>query len=64
MLVNGMVVYQVNGLYYFFTQQGELKAQVYLPADGQMLADFKTIEVVAKALAYRWGILRPTKNSK
>lgn len=61
MIVNEMVVQQANGLYYIFNQQGEMKAQIYLPYDGQLLADFKTIEVITKALAYRWGILTPTK---
>lgn len=62
MILNEMVVYQSNGLYYIFNRQGELKAQIYLPLDGQVLADFKALDIVTKAIAYRWNILKPTKS--
>ena len=43
MLMNNMNVFQSNGLYYVFNEQGELKSMIYLPHDGQLLADFKTL---------------------
>ncbi len=61
MLMNNMNVLQSNGLYYVFNEQGELKSMIYLPNDGQLLADFKTLDLMTKAMAYRWGILKPSK---
>lgn len=61
MLMNDMNVFQSNGLYYVFNEQGELKSMIYLPHDGQLLADFKTLDLMTKAMAYRWGILKPSR---
>lgn len=61
MLMNNMNVFQSNGLYYVFNEQGELKSIIYLPHDGQLLADFKTLDLMTKAMAYRWGILKPLR---
>ena len=44
-----------------FNEQGELKSMIYLPHDGQLLADFKTLDLMTKAMAYRWGILKPSR---
>lgn len=63
MLLNGMEVQQANGLYYIFTQYGELKSMHYLPDDGQMLADYKTLEIITRAEALRWGIISPKKKN-
>lgn len=64
MRLNGMEVRQANGIYYVFTEYGELKSMHYLPCDGQYLADFKTLDIITKAEALRWGIIKPTKNNK
>lgn len=61
MIMNNMNVFQSNGLYYVFNEQGELKSMIYLPHDEQLLADFKTLDLMTKAMAYRWGILKPSK---
>lgn len=61
MLMNNMNVFQSNGLYYVFNEQGELKSMIYLPHDGQLLADFKTLDLMTKAMAYRWGILKTSR---
>lgn len=61
MLMNNMNVFQSNGLYYVFNEQGELKSMIYLPHDGQLLADFKTLDLMTKAMAYRCGILKPSR---
>lgn len=61
MLMNNMNVFQSNGLYYVFNEQGELKSMIYLPHDGQLLADFKTLDLMTKAMAYRWGILKHSR---
>ena len=59
--MNNMNVFQSNGLYYVFNEQGELKSMIYLPHDGQLLADFKTLGLMTKEKAYRWGILKPSR---
>lgn len=61
MELNGMVVKQVNGIYYVFNEFGELKADIYLPNDGQLMADFRTMEYITRAIAIRWGIIKPKK---
>lgn len=61
MEINSMVVKQVNGLYYIFTEYGELKAAIYLPDNGQLLADFNTLNFITKAIAIRWGIIKGKK---
>lgn len=61
MELNGMEVIQTNGLYYIFSQQGELKGIHYLPNNGQYLADFRTLDIITKATALRWGIIKPRK---
>ena len=63
MLINDMVVLETNGLYYIFSQQGELKSIHYMPKDGQLLADFRTLDLITKATAVRWGIIKPKKKS-
>ena len=52
---------QANGLYYVFTEYGELKSIHYLPDDGQLMADFKAMDLITKAEALRWGIIKPKK---
>lgn len=61
MLLNGMEIRQANGVYYFFTEYAELKAQVQLPANQDILADFKCCDIISKALAIRWGIIQQKK---
>lgn len=63
MILNGMEVIQRNGLYYVFTQYGELKSVHYLPDDGQLMADFKVMDHITKATALRWGIISPKKKN-
>ena len=61
MVLNGMEVRQANGLYYVFTEYGELKSIHYLPEDGQLMADFKAMDLITKAEALRWGIIKSKK---
>ncbi len=46
---------------YVLTEYGELKSIHYLPNDGQLMADFKTLELITKVEAMRWGIISPKK---
>lgn len=64
MLLNELLVYQSNGLYYIFTQQQELKAMIYFPPDNQHLYDLKYLEIITKAIAIRWGIISPPRKRK
>lgn len=64
MLLNGMEVRQADGMYYVFNEFGELKSVHYLPNDGQLMADFTTLNIITKAEAIRWGIIKPQKRNK
>ena len=61
MELNNMEVIQSNGLYYIFDINGQLMGIQYLPHNGQLLADFKTLDIITKAIALRWGIIKPKK---
>ena len=61
MLLNEMIVYQSNSIYRVFTEHGELKAEVYLPDNGQLIHDYKCMDMITKAIALRWGIIQPKK---
>ena len=64
MILNEMVIKQANNLYYIFSQQGELRAIVAAPADGQMMENFAMCEMVTRATAIRWGIIKPKSRQK
>lgn len=59
MVINRIVVRQADGIYYLFDEYGQERAHIKLPADEQLLADFKTLELITKAIAYRWGLIGP-----
>ncbi len=61
MLLNQMEVRQADGLYYVFNEYGELKSIHYMPNDGQLMADFRTLDIITKAEAIRWGIMKPKR---
>ena len=61
MELNNIEVIQSNGLYYIFDINGQLMGIQYLPHSGQLLADFKTLDIITKAIALRWGIIKPKK---
>lgn len=64
MLLNELIVYQANGLYYIYSQQQELKAMIYFPPDNQNLYDLKCLDYITKAIAIRWGIISPPRKRK
>jgi len=64
MIMNELQVVQQNGLYHVLTQQGQLISMHYLPPDGQLMYDNKTLDIITKAEAIRWGILKPKKSSR
>ena len=64
MVLNSMVIRQANNLYYIFSPQGELRAIVAAPPDGQMMANFSMFEMITRALGIRWGIISPKSRQK
>ncbi len=52
---SSMTIQQSNNEYRIWTPQGICIAQIIMPPDGQWLADSKVLEVICKALSYRWG---------
>lgn len=53
-----MVYIQSNNEYKVFTPQGICIAHVVMPPNGQYIMDAKTVEIICKALAYRWGVVK------
>lgn len=64
MYMNGLYIKQADGLYYLFTEFGELKGILYLPQDLQYMADFNTLNHITKVLAIRWRIINPPKKTR
>lgn len=64
MWLNRMYVWQANGLFYIYTPQGELKAMVELPNNGQHVYNIKMLDGLTKILAKGWGVMQsaPVKN--
>lgn len=54
--MNGLQLKQVGQMYYIYTPQGILIAQVFLGQDGQYAKDVLCLNVIGRALAKRWGI--------
>lgn len=61
MILNGLEVYQADGVYYFIDEYTGMKAQVLLPQNNDILADFKCCDIISKAIALRWKIISPKK---
>ena len=54
--MTGLQLKQVGQMYYIYTPQGILIAQVFLGQDGQYAKDVLCLNVIGRALAKRWGI--------
>lgn len=54
--MSGLQLKQVGQMYYIYTPQGILIAQVFLGQDGQYAKDVLCLNVIGRALAKRWGI--------
>lgn len=64
MVLNQIGVVQANNLYYFYTENNIYLGVVALPDNGQYMFDMKTLDIITKALAVRWGIIpMPKKRS-
>lgn len=63
MVLNNMEIRQANGLYYVFDPYGQLRAIHYMPEDGQIMATFTAMNIITKATALRWGIIKPKKKN-
>lgn len=56
MWLNKMYIWQVDGLFYIYTPQGELRAIIHLPNNGQHLCNTKVLDGITKILSKVWGI--------
>lgn len=54
--MSGLQLKQVGQMYYIYTPQGILIAQVFLGQDGQYFKDVPCINAIGRALAKRWDI--------
>lgn len=43
-------------MYYIYTPQGILIAQLFMGCDGQYFKDTQTLTTVGRAMAKRWGL--------
>ena len=58
MKINYMMVEQAGpSAYAVFSPHGYQVALVQCPPDGQFMADYKTMEVVTRVLALRYGVI-------
>jgi hypothetical protein len=63
MRINCMEVVQAGNSFRIFVPQGFPVCDVLMPPNGQSTADYKTLEVVTRVLALRWGIMDNNKKS-
>ena len=56
-----LIMRQEGQMYYIFTPQGILIAQLFMGCDGQFARDAQCLSAVGKAMAKRWDI--PTGKS-
>lgn len=61
MIMNRIKIVQNKNEFHFFTEMNIYLGGVVLPDNGQHLYDAKTLELITKALAIRWGIINPPK---
>lgn len=57
--MNNIVIVQNGNQYRFFTETNICLGAVALPPNGQYAYDAKALAVITKALAARWGIIKP-----
>ena len=61
MVLNEIGVVQDENRYHFYTENNLYLGVVALPANGQYMFDAKTLDIITKALAVRWGIISMPK---
>lgn len=59
MWLNKLYIWQVDSLFYIYTPQGEQRAIIQLPNNGQNLYNTKVLDGITKILAKVWGISQP-----
>lgn len=60
MIQNNIVVIQRNNRYELSLQVNNhdvIVAYVLMPSDGQFISDSKSLEIITKTIASRWGVL-------
>lgn len=63
MILNEIGIVQTNNQYHFYTENNLYLGVIALPDNGQYMFDAKTLNIITKALAVRWGII-PTPKRK
>lgn len=61
MVMNHMNIIQSGNTFYLYTETNLCLGGVVLPNNGQHLYDLRTLELITKALAIRWGVINPPK---
>ncbi len=52
---------QLHNEYYFFSESNIRFGGVLLPSNSQYMEDAKTLDIITKALALRWGLIAPPR---
>ncbi len=60
-ILNEIGIVQINNQYHFYTENNLYLGAVLLPDNGQLMFDAKTLNIITKALAVRWGIIPMSK---
>lgn len=58
MILNNIGIVQSNNQFLFYTETNIFLGAVYLPNNGQHLDDAKTLNIITRALAVRWGLIQ------
>lgn len=61
MMANKLILKQEGQMYYIYTPQGILIAQLFMGCDGQYFKDTQTLTTVGHAMAKRWGLTTEKK---
>lgn len=59
--MNNIGIVENSNQYLLFLPQNICIAQITLPPDSQKMADAKTLNIITKAIALRWGVLKEKK---
>lgn len=54
-MTDKLIMRQDGQVYYIYTPQGILIAQLFMGYDGQYAKDVQTLTAIGRALAKRWG---------
>ena len=58
MVMNNIGIVQSNSQYYLYSETNICLGVINLPNNGQMMYDAKTLNIITRAIAARWGLIQ------